>query len=69
LLATLEAVNAVLDHHEVIKRFVIMDGDWTVENGCLTPTMKIKRRIVEKQHREAYPGWYESSETVVWMRG
>jgi long-chain acyl-CoA synthetase len=34
---------------EIPKRFRLLAEEWTVENGLLTPTMKLKRSIVEKQ--------------------
>ncbi len=68
LIHTLEGVNKKLDHHEVVKKFVVLDEEWTVENGFLTPSMKIKRRVVEGKHREQYPSWYEYKETVVWLK-
>jgi long-subunit acyl-CoA synthetase (AMP-forming) len=65
---TIAEVNKVLDHHEHVHTAVVVDEDWTVENGLLTPTMKIKRNVVEKRHKDQYPAWYEASETVLWMR-
>lgn len=68
LQATMAEVNKVLDHHEHVHTAVVVNEDWTVENGLLTPTMKIKRNVVEKRHKANYPTWYEASETVIWMR-
>ncbi len=65
---TLAEVNAALSQHEVVKRCIVLDEDWTVENGFLTPTMKIKRKVVENRHKDHYTSWYEASETVVWLR-
>jgi len=66
---TLEAVNKQLDQHENIKKVVVLDEEWTVENGFLTPTMKIKRRVVEGKHRPHYPNWYEGKDPVLWLKG
>jgi long-chain acyl-CoA synthetase len=68
LLKTLEEVNSRLDQHEVVRKCVVLNEEWTVENGFLTPTMKIKRRVVEGRHRDRYGSWYEEKETVVWLR-
>lgn len=64
--ATMNQVNSTLDKHEHVKKMVMLNEEWTVENGCLTPTMKIKRREVEKQHSTNYPGWYDQGDKVVW---
>ena len=49
LLATLEEVNADLESHEVLDRLVVMKDEWTVDNGLLTPTLKVKRHILEER--------------------
>jgi long-chain acyl-CoA synthetase len=35
-----------------------MKSDWTIENGLMTPSMKIKRNEVEKIHLPKYPAWF-----------
>ncbi|MBC8409381.1 MAG: AMP-binding protein [Rhodobacteraceae bacterium] len=62
---TLEVVNPKLDHHERVKRIVILKGEWTIENKLLTPTMKVKRNAVEKLHKANYTSWYEATGKVV----
>ncbi len=66
LAETMKIVNPKLDQHEMLKRMVVLKGDWTVENKLLTPTLKIKRNEVEKIHRGKYEMWYSSSTEVVW---
>ncbi len=66
LAATMGIVNPKLDKHEMLKRMVVLKGDWTVENKLLTPTLKIKRNEVEKIHRNKYEVWYSSTTEVVW---
>jgi len=65
---TLTAVNKILDQHENVRKVVVLNEEWTVENGFLTPTMKIKRRIVEGKHRPQYPEWYEGKDPVLWLK-
>lgn len=67
LSATLDLVNPSLESYEKLEKMVVMNGDWTVENGLLTPTMKVKRNEVEKIHLPKYPSWYHTQPgTVVW---
>ncbi len=42
------SVNSNLDAHEKLEKLVILKDEWTVDNGLLTPTMKIKRKEIEK---------------------
>ncbi len=65
LSASLKEVNAELESYEKIEKAVIMQSDWTVPNGLMTPTMKVKRNEVEKIHVPKYPSWYHTKEGVV----
>ncbi len=48
----IDQVNDGLPPYETIKRFRILDEDFTIENGMLTPTMKVKRRVVEARYKD-----------------
>ena len=43
-----DAVNANLARHEQIKRFAILPRDFSMAEGELTPTLKLKRRVCEE---------------------
>jgi len=45
-------VTAHLAQYETIKRFALLPDDFTFDNGALTFTMKLKRRVVEKQYHD-----------------
>ena len=45
-----DELNAGLGRWETIKRFEILDHDLTVEDGELTPSLKLKRRVVERRY-------------------
>ena len=67
LLQTLGEVNASLDNHERIAKFVILKDTWTVENNLITPTMKVKRNVLEKQFDEDFLKWQNKKEVkVIW---
>lgn len=51
-------LNAQLNRWEAIKKFVILDRDLSVESGELTPSMKVKRRVVETEYRAALDALY-----------
>ncbi|MFT7589071.1 MAG: long-chain acyl-CoA synthetase, partial [Limisphaerales bacterium] len=65
LVETVKALNKTLGKHEIIKSVVCLPEEWTVENTCLTPTMKIKRKNVEAKHKDNYIKWYEDENFVV----
>ena len=46
----IEAVNAGLARYEQIKSFRILPAPLSLEGGHLTPTLKVKRRVVEKEY-------------------
>jgi long-chain acyl-CoA synthetase len=55
---TVEARNAELQSYARIKKFALVPGDFTVENGLLTPTLKVKRKIITEQHKELLDSLY-----------
>jgi long-chain acyl-CoA synthetase len=46
-----ETLNSKLNRWETIKKFVILDHDLSVESGEMTPSLKVKRKVVEDNHR------------------
>lgn len=65
LLNSILQINPTLEKHEKIEKAVVMKEDWTVENGLLTPTLKIKRSRVEKIHMPMYKSWFDSEQRVI----
>jgi long-chain acyl-CoA synthetase len=53
---------ADLAHFEVPKRIILLPEDFRVETGELTPTLKVRRRAVEQNYREAIEAAYRSAE-------
>jgi len=45
-----DQVNAGLPHWEQVKKFALVKRPWSIETGELTPTLKIKRRVVHERH-------------------
>ncbi|HEY0652626.1 MAG TPA: AMP-binding protein [Chryseosolibacter sp.] len=63
---SIEEVNPLLESYERLKAAIVLQEDWTIENGLMTPTLKVKRNEIEKIHLPKYPMWYERNEIVVW---
>jgi long-chain acyl-CoA synthetase len=66
LRARMEAVNAELDPFERLYLIVIADGPWTIGNGLLTPTLKIKRGVLEGRYDQMIEEWRSQNLPVVW---
>lgn len=62
----LEQTNATLSDHEQLRMMVVMNEAWTIDNGCLTATMKIKRSAIETSVRQRLDGWYAQPGQVLW---
>ena len=54
----LAAVNAELANYEQPKKFILVDRELTVEDGDLTPSLKVKRRVVELKYRARIDALY-----------
>ena len=66
LLQSILEVNPTLEKHEKIEKAIIMKEDWTVENGLVTPTLKIKRTLVEKIHMPMYRSWFDAEGRILY---
>lgn len=62
----LKDVNAKLLSHEKLQMIVIAQEPWTIENGFLTPTMKIRRARIEGDVTNKVEKWYSSNAKVQW---
>jgi long-chain acyl-CoA synthetase len=66
LLDLMNAVNAQLDPHEQIGFVVVAEGPWSVQNGLVTPTLKIKRNVLESRYRPSTGDWAGQNRPVIW---
>ncbi|HHP0480079.1 TPA: AMP-binding protein [Vibrio campbellii] len=58
-------MNQELESHEQIKGVLMIQDPWSIENGILTPTLKIKRHVLEQKYHEIGHNW-PKGEMVVW---
>ena len=62
----LAEVNQGIADYERLKMLVVASEPWSIENGCLTPTMKIKRSRIEYAVQHQLDNWYASRNSVIW---
>ncbi len=63
---TLIDVNPKLKSYERVQKIVVIKEPWTVDNNMLTPTLKTKRNVIEKNYNGMMEPWYEGKENVIW---
>jgi len=55
----IDAINATLSSWETIKRFALLEEDFTIQGGELTPTLKVKRKVVEEKRKATIEKLYQ----------
>ncbi len=63
----LKAVNSGLSNYEELAMFVVISEPWSIENGMLTPTMKIKRSKIEANVEPHLDAWYGAKKPVFFV--
>ena len=65
--ALLDSVNSKVENFEKMQFFAVVSDEWQIENGFLTPTMKIKRTTIEDAYAGEIEGWYGSKQKVIFQ--
>ena len=58
-------INPHFKRYEHIQKFIILKDEWTVENKCLTPTLKIRRMEIEQKVNRLIEPWYALNESII----
>ena len=66
MIGLLKETNKGLADYEQMKMIVIANEPWSIDNGCLTPTMKIKRSKIEEKVAPLVDAWFEGKDAVLW---
>ncbi|MGZ5195734.1 MAG: AMP-binding protein [Ramlibacter sp.] len=62
----LDSVGAKLPDAQRLRMIVVSKEPWTIENGCLTPTMKVRRYQIEASIAGQVDAWYAAGQRVQW---
>ena len=54
-----EEYNLLFNHVEQVKKFELVPSEWTVDGGELTPTLKLKRKVIMEKYKDAIERIYE----------
>jgi len=60
-------VNKTVDPHEQLAFITVVSDEWSIENSFLTPTMKLKRNVVEDAYQAKVDNWYAQRQPVIWQ--
>ena len=66
LLELMDAINTQLDPHEQVSFVAVVHGPWTIGNDVMTPTLKIKRGVLESRYQAFVDDWNRQSRPIVW---
>jgi long-chain acyl-CoA synthetase len=61
--AIIDEVNATLANFETIKRFHIVPDEWSLDTGELTPSLKLKRRVILEKYTPEIAAFYADEAT------
>jgi len=61
--AAVHTVNESLANFETIKRFHLVADEWSIDSGELTPTMKLKRRMIMQRYATEIAAFYRDEST------
>ena len=63
----LDSVNKAISPFEQLAFLAITEDVWNAENGFLTPTLKIKRKVLDATYGPLAEKWYAMNQPVVWQ--
>jgi long-chain acyl-CoA synthetase len=59
-----EEINQNLARFEKLKRVMLVPDEFTAENGALTPTLKLRRRVIEERYKKQIDELYAGAESA-----
>ena len=59
--AAVTTMNNELPSYSTVKKFAVLDREWSVEEAELTPSLKVKRKVIETRHKAVLDGFYSGA--------
>jgi len=63
----IKGINTKVEEWEQLSSLVVARDEWAIDNGFLTPTMKLKRSAIDDSYGMDMAKWAESKEKVIWQ--
>ena len=63
--STRSSVNSSIPNYQRVSKIIVIDESWSVENGMLTPTLKVKRNVMNERFRDAMQDWQNASDSIL----
>lgn len=60
----IEDLNKKLAHFETIKKILLVPDEWSMASGEITPTLKLKRRVIEAKYKDRIDALYREPKTI-----
>ena len=60
--SAVDQLNATLAKFETLKKFAILEGDFSVDSGELTPSLKMKRKVIEARNKDVLDAFYAGAD-------
>ena len=60
-------VNTQVESYEQLQFLVVLRDQWDIANNFLTPTLKIKRDVIESTYEPYLDDWYASRQKIIWQ--
>ncbi len=62
----LDSVNKQVEEYEKVQFLTVVGEEWDIHNDFLTPTLKIKRDVIESAYDHLLDDWYNARQKVIW---
>ena len=63
----MDKINAQVEAYEQMQFIAVVTEEWGTGNNFLTPTLKIKRDVIESTYAPYLDDWYAAKQKVVWQ--
>jgi len=62
---SLSAINMGLASYQRVSTLVLVEEDWSIDNKLLTPTMKVRRNLIDDRYQASYATWHHAAGNII----